>query len=169
MQLAWQHSTLSDDPVQCDQNLQFIILWATFQSPGQHLFCRNRQHILGNFCRGVKIFHFTWEILFSKTVWMLVASCLRLFQNGKEKLRQHEIKFFWFAMSYSNYPFYHFTYYTYITLIGQGLSQYCTMALTFVHFKWRVELLSTDITFSLANCWRTMIKVYLLKSLEISG
>ena len=51
---------------QCDQIWRFIILWATFQSPGQQLFCQNRQHILGNFCKGVKIFHFTREILFGQ-------------------------------------------------------------------------------------------------------
>ena len=46
---------------QCDHIGQFIILWATFQSPGP-----NHQHILGNFCKGVKIFHFTREILFGQ-------------------------------------------------------------------------------------------------------
>ena len=45
------------------------ILWATFQSPWQQLFCPNRQHILGNFYKGVKIFHFTREILFGQLLW----------------------------------------------------------------------------------------------------
>ena len=44
----------------------FLILRATFQSSGQQLFCPNHQHILGNFCEGVKIFHFTKEILFGQ-------------------------------------------------------------------------------------------------------
>ena len=33
-------------------------LWVTFQSPWQQLFVPNCQHILGNFCKFVKIFHF---------------------------------------------------------------------------------------------------------------
>ena len=48
---------------QCDQIGQFITLWATFQSPWQQLFCPNCHHILGNFCKFVKIFHFTSQIL----------------------------------------------------------------------------------------------------------
>ena len=51
---------------QCDKIWQFITLWATFQSPGQQLFCRNCQHILGNFCKGVKIFHYSREIPFGQ-------------------------------------------------------------------------------------------------------
>ena len=54
------------DEEQCDQIWRFIILWASFQSPGQQLFCQNCQHILGNFCNGVKIFNFTREILFGQ-------------------------------------------------------------------------------------------------------
>ena len=50
----------------CDQIGQFIILWIIFQSPGQKLFCPNRQHILGNLCKGVEIFHFIREILFGQ-------------------------------------------------------------------------------------------------------
>ena len=51
---------------QCDQIGRFIILWVTFQSTGQQLFCPIRQHILGNFCKIVKIFHFSREILFGQ-------------------------------------------------------------------------------------------------------
>ena len=47
---------------QCDHILRFIILWATFQSPGQQLFRQYCQHILGNFYKGFKIFHFPREI-----------------------------------------------------------------------------------------------------------
>ena len=46
----------------------FFILWATFQSPGQQLFCPNHQCILGKFCKGVKIFNFTREILFGQLI-----------------------------------------------------------------------------------------------------
>ena len=52
----------------CDQIVQFIILWITFQSPGQKLFCPNCQHILGNLCKGVEIFHFIREILFGQLI-----------------------------------------------------------------------------------------------------
>ena len=50
----------------CDKIWQFIIFWATFQSPLQQLFGPNRQYILGNFCKGVKIYHFSREILFGQ-------------------------------------------------------------------------------------------------------
>ena len=48
--------------IQFDPIGRFIILWTTFESPGQKLFCPNRQHISGNFCKGVKIFHYTREL-----------------------------------------------------------------------------------------------------------
>ena len=52
----------------CGQIGRFFILWATFQSPGQQLFCPNHQCILGKFCKGVKIFNFTREILFGQLI-----------------------------------------------------------------------------------------------------
>ena len=64
------------DEEQCDQIWRFIILWASFQSPGQQLFCQNCQHILGNFRKGVKIFHFTRKILFGqlfRDIWQLLT------------------------------------------------------------------------------------------------
>ena len=36
---------------------------ATFQSPWQQLFCPKCQHILGNFCKFVRIYHFTSKIV----------------------------------------------------------------------------------------------------------
>ena len=48
--------------IQFDPIGRFIIIWTTFESPGQKLFCPNRQHISGNFCKGVKIFHYTREL-----------------------------------------------------------------------------------------------------------
>ena len=62
--LSLVHSlNLSVSSYQCDQIGRFIILSATFQSPWQQLFCPNCQHILGNFCKGDKIFYFTRKIL----------------------------------------------------------------------------------------------------------
>ena len=43
---------------QYDQIGQFIQLWATFQSLWQQIFAQILI-ILGNFCKGVKIFHFS--------------------------------------------------------------------------------------------------------------
>ena len=37
----------------------------TFSKPVQQLFCQN-YHILGNFCKGVKIVHFSSEIIFGQ-------------------------------------------------------------------------------------------------------
>ena len=50
----------------------FFTLWATFQSPWQQLFCPNCQHILGNFCKFVKIIHFARKILFGQLLWTFV-------------------------------------------------------------------------------------------------
>ena len=52
---------------QSDQIGRFITLWATFQRSWQQLFYPKCQHILGNFCKFVKIFHFTSKILFGAT------------------------------------------------------------------------------------------------------
>ena len=50
---SWRwNETLKVNINQCDQIWQFVI----------QLFCPNRQHILGKFCKGVKIFHFIREI-----------------------------------------------------------------------------------------------------------
>ena len=53
-------------PRQCDQIGPFITLCATFQSPCQQLFCPNCKHILGNFCKFLKIFHFTSKIFYGQ-------------------------------------------------------------------------------------------------------
>ena len=39
-----------------------------FKAGGNHYFAQI-VHILGNFCKGVKIFHFTREILFVQLLW----------------------------------------------------------------------------------------------------
>ena len=53
--------------VQCDLIGQFIALWATFQSLWQQLFYPNRPFLfLGNFCKGVNIFHFSSEFIFGQ-------------------------------------------------------------------------------------------------------
>ena len=44
--------------LQCDQIWQFFGLWATFWSHWQQLICPNLPKFLGNFCKGVKIYHF---------------------------------------------------------------------------------------------------------------
>ena len=50
--------------MQCDQIWQFFGLWATFSSLWQQLICPNLPTFLGNFCKGVKIYHFHSEIIF---------------------------------------------------------------------------------------------------------
>ena len=47
---------------QCGQIWQCIELWATFQSLRQQLVCPNLPHS----CKGVKIFHFSIEIIFGQ-------------------------------------------------------------------------------------------------------
>ena len=59
---------------QCDQILQFIALWASFQSQWQQLFCP-KAHVFGNYCKGVKIFHFSQGIIF----WAIFMDIGRLF------------------------------------------------------------------------------------------
>ena len=56
LSLSLFHNTHILPHCQCDQIGRFIILWATFQSPGQPLFCPNRQHILGLFVKVSKSF-----------------------------------------------------------------------------------------------------------------
>ena len=51
-------------PDQCDLFGRFIGLWATFQILWQHLVCHKSPTLLGNFCKGVKIFNFCNEIIF---------------------------------------------------------------------------------------------------------
>ena len=43
---------------------QFFGLWATFYSIWQQLICPNLLTFIGNFCTGVKIYHFYSEIIF---------------------------------------------------------------------------------------------------------
>ena len=50
--------------IQCDQIGRFIALCATFQS----LFAQIA-HILGNYCKGFKNFHFSSEIIFGQLLW----------------------------------------------------------------------------------------------------
>ena len=69
------------DRAQCDQIERFIGLWATFQSPWQQLFCPKCQHILGNFCKFVKIFHFTCKILF----WATLIDIWRFFTGHTDR------------------------------------------------------------------------------------
>ena len=49
---------------QCDQIWRFFGLWATFESLWQQLICPNLPSFLSNFCKGVKIYHFSSEIIF---------------------------------------------------------------------------------------------------------
>ena len=44
--------------LQCDQNGQFIRLWATFIKPLATINLSKSPTFLGNFCKGVKIYHF---------------------------------------------------------------------------------------------------------------
>ena len=44
---------------QCDQIWRFFGLWATFESLWQQLICPNLPSFLSNFCKGVKIYHFS--------------------------------------------------------------------------------------------------------------
>ena len=55
--------------LQCDQIVRFIALWATFQSLWQLLFCPKTHTFLGNFCKCVKIFHFSSEINLGQLLW----------------------------------------------------------------------------------------------------
>ena len=73
---------------QCDQIGRFITLWATFQSPWQQLFCPKCQHIWGNFCKFVKIFHFTSKILIGElffrhlaTFWPVKSRQMSIYKN----------------------------------------------------------------------------------------
>ena len=50
--------------MQCDQIGRFIALWATYQSLWQQLLLPKSPIFLGIFCKGVKIFHFSNEIIF---------------------------------------------------------------------------------------------------------
>ena len=50
---------------QCDQIRRFIALWASFQCRWQELFCPNCPHFW-QFCKGVKIFHFSSAIIFGQ-------------------------------------------------------------------------------------------------------
>ena len=54
---------------QSDQIGRFITLWATFQRSWQQLFYPKCQHILGNFCKFVKICLFTNKILLGNFYW----------------------------------------------------------------------------------------------------
>ena len=51
---------------QCDQIWRFFGIWATFQSLWQQLICPNILHSYTIFCKGVKIFHFSSEIIFGQ-------------------------------------------------------------------------------------------------------
>ena len=49
---------------QCDQIGRFIGLWATFQSHWHQINLPKSPTFLGKFCKGVKIFNFSGEIIF---------------------------------------------------------------------------------------------------------
>ena len=53
---------------QCDQIGLFIALWTTFQSQWQKLFAQII-HIFCNFCKGVKIYHYSSAINFRQLLW----------------------------------------------------------------------------------------------------
>ena len=50
--------------VQCDQIGRFIGLWASFQNLCATISLPKSPTFLGNFCKGVKIIHFSSEIIF---------------------------------------------------------------------------------------------------------
>ena len=54
---------------QCDQIGQFIVRWAAFHSLWQQLICPNCPYNLPNFYKGVKIYHFSIEIIFRQLLW----------------------------------------------------------------------------------------------------
>ena len=54
---------------QCDQIRRFFVLWAIIQSQWQQLFYPNQPTLLGNFCKGVKVIHFSSEITFGQLLW----------------------------------------------------------------------------------------------------
>ena len=56
---------------QCDQIWRFIGLWATFQNLWQKLIGPNLSHFVGNYCVGVKIYHFSSEIIFGQLLLTL--------------------------------------------------------------------------------------------------
>ena len=51
---------------QCDQIGQFIGLWTTFLKPLGAIKLPKSPTFLGNFCKGVKIDHFSSEIIFGQ-------------------------------------------------------------------------------------------------------
>ena len=97
----WSHCSLktkqepgSGAANQGDQIGRFITLWATFQSQWQQLFCPNFQHILGNLCKFVKIFHFSSKFFLGNFYRHLAtfywSHCCQLFDRvtgNKEKSR----------------------------------------------------------------------------------
>ena len=52
--------------LQCDQIWRYIGLWATFQSLCATINLPKYPTFLGNFCKGVKIFNFSSEIIFGQ-------------------------------------------------------------------------------------------------------
>ena len=56
---------------QCDQIRRFFVLWAIIQSQWQQLFYPNQPTLLGNFCKGVKVIHFSSEITFGQLLWTI--------------------------------------------------------------------------------------------------
>ena len=53
---------------QCDQICRFIGLWATFKSFWQQFICPNLSHYQGIFCKEIKIYHFSSEIIFGQVL-----------------------------------------------------------------------------------------------------
>ena len=64
---------------QCDQIGRFIGLSATFKSLWQQLIWPNLPTFLGNFCKGVKIYHFSSEIFLGNFYRHLaIGDCTRV-------------------------------------------------------------------------------------------
>ena len=60
---------LNSNPFQCDQIWRFIGLWATFKSSLAPINLPKSLTFLGNFCKGVKIFNFSTEIIFGQLLF----------------------------------------------------------------------------------------------------
>ena len=71
-----------ESPQQCDRIWRFIGLWSTIQSQWQQLFYPKRPTLLGNFCKGVKIDHFSTEIFLGNLtdIWQFFLVTLLLTQ-----------------------------------------------------------------------------------------
>ena len=79
---------------QCDQIRRFIALWASFQCRWQELFCPNCPHFW-QFCKGVKIFHFSSAIIFGQLLWRFgdfLLVTLHIVHANSRCIHQHKTK-----------------------------------------------------------------------------